>query len=415
LLTRILAWKKMTEKKLSSREKIVQAALALFSAQGITITTTKQIAEQAGVNEVTLFRQFGSKQGLLLAVLQEAPLLEEMQAALSEITGANNPLRAYGELGLDLLGNVPELVRSLIGEAGQSPAANLQALGLAMRQANQQTIGYLRTAQLSLPSELSVETVASLLNTLLIGQAVMDFSSSGQGLWQSQADFLAAVDSVFLAVSSAAGRAASPQTLGDHESDEADIVADLPAETVRSLFQAAKKQGAQAYALLYVLFGAGLRVEEAARLRRSHSLSNKTQHLLTITGQNPRQVPLNRWIMGDRYGTYLRNPLTQWLKSRQDEQSEIFIGENGDPLQPEGITALWHSLWQSARHTVDFEIPATPFQARQTWCIELLIKGMSLENLSILSGLSLQALESYARRAKEKAALEQALAIDQKN
>ena len=66
----------------------------MFSRQGITATTTKEIAEQAGVNEVTLFRQFGSKQGLLLAVLQEAPILENMQVALTDIVGANNPLMA---------------------------------------------------------------------------------------------------------------------------------------------------------------------------------------------------------------------------------------------------------------------------------------------------------------------------------
>ena len=67
----------MSNKKMSSRERIVGSALSLFAQQGITATTTKQIAEQADVNEVTLFRQFGSKQGLLLAVLKEAPILEK--------------------------------------------------------------------------------------------------------------------------------------------------------------------------------------------------------------------------------------------------------------------------------------------------------------------------------------------------
>ncbi|MEO0707128.1 MAG: helix-turn-helix domain-containing protein, partial [Cyanobacteria bacterium J06649_5] len=124
----------MSARKLSSREKIVRSALDLFSQQGITATTTKEIAEQAGVNEVTLFRQFGSKQGLLLAVLQESSMLGKMQVALTEIVGANDPLLAYGEVGLDLLGNVPELVRSLIGESGQFPPENLQALGQALRQ-----------------------------------------------------------------------------------------------------------------------------------------------------------------------------------------------------------------------------------------------------------------------------------------
>ena len=401
----------MAERKLSSRKKIVRAALALFSRQGITATTTKQIAERAKVNEVTLFRQFGSKQGLLLAVLQEAPILDAMQAALTKIAGANQPVVAYGASGLELLGNVPELVRSLIGEAGQLPTETRQALEQALYQANQQTVGYLRGAKMSWPG-LSVEAAASLLNTLILGHAVMTFSSDEKGLWQSQADFLTAVDRLL-----GGGQETGGQETGGQETGDSDLervpVADLPAETVRSLFQRAKKQDAQTYALVYVLFGAGLRVEEAAGLKRSHSLSSKNQHLLTVVGDKPRQVPLNRWIMGHRYGTYLRNPLTQWLKTRQDDQPEVFIGKDGQPLSAAEITELWAEV--AADSTTLTGAPASPFQARQTWCIELLMKGISLENLSILAGSSLEALAVYDRRAKEKAALEQALAIDQKN
>ncbi|MGI8933964.1 MAG: TetR family transcriptional regulator [Phormidesmis sp.] len=389
----------------------MRAALTLFSLQGITATTTKQIAERARVNEVTLFRQFGSKQGLLLAVLQEAPFLEEMRAALTEIAGANQPLLAYGASGLELLGNVPELVRSLIGEAGQLPTETRQALGQALYQANQQTVGYLRGAKMSWPG-LSVEAAASLLNTLIVGHAVMTFSSDQQGLWQSQADFLAAVD-ILLATGRTAVDSRAVDSRAVDSSSEVAPVADLPAETVRSLFQKAKKQDAQTYALVYVLFGAGLRVEEAAGLWRSHSLSSKTQHLLTLVGDKPRQVPLNRWIMGQRYGTYLRNPLTQWLKTRQDDQPEVFIGKDGQPLSAAEITELWAEV--ATDSTTLTGAPASPFQARQTWCIELLMKGISLESLSLLAGSSLEALAVYDHRAKEQAALEQALAIDQKN
>lgn len=206
---------------------------------------------------------------------------------------------------------------------------------------------------------------------------------------------------------------ASPTSPTGPTEDAAVTVADLPKETVKSLFQKAKKKGPQAHALAYVLFGAGLRIQEAAGLLRSQSLSSKNQHLLTLVGTTPRQVPLNRWIMGNRYGTYLKNPLTQWLKTRQDEQPEVFVSEAGEPLGIGGITQLWESI--AAEMLTTTGLPATPFQARQTWCIELLMKGMSLENLSILSGLNLDQLELYARRAKEKTALEQALAIDQKN
>jgi site-specific recombinase XerD len=149
-----------------------------------------------------------------------------------------------------------------------------------------------------------------------------------------------------------------------------------------------------------------------AGLMRSHSFSGKTQHLLSVVGDLPRQVPLNRWIMGARYGTYLKNPLTQWLRVRQGEQPAVFVDSAGEPLGMAGIGELWKAIVADAEAASGASIEI--FHARQTWCIELLMKGMSLENLSILSGLSLQDLAIYARRAREKAALEQALAIDQK-
>lgn len=390
----------MSEKKPSSRERIVGSALSLFAKQGITAATTKQIAEKAGVNEVTLFRQFGSKQGLLLAVLQEALVSQKMQAALTEIAGANEPIKAYSSAGLELLGQVPELVRSLIGESGQLPLENQQALSIALQQANQQTVSYLQAAQHSFPG-LSTDAGAKLLNATILGHAVMEFSGDGDGLWEKETDFLQALADLM-----------SPKA-GALALRPSETVRDLSADVVRSLFQKAKKIGPQEYALMYVAFGAGLRAEELAGLLRSHSLSSKTQHLLTVIGTYPRQVPLNRWIMGNRYGSYLKNPLTQWFKGRSDEQPAVFISEAGEPLGIEGIKALWAAIAQDSAITTG--APPTPFQARQTWCIELLMKGMSLENLSILSGLSIDELAAYARRAKEKAALEEAIAIDQKN
>lgn len=52
-------------------ETILAAASALFAERGYQGTTTAAIAERAGVNEVTLFRRFASKQGLLAALAKQ--------------------------------------------------------------------------------------------------------------------------------------------------------------------------------------------------------------------------------------------------------------------------------------------------------------------------------------------------------
>lgn len=50
-----------------TRSRMIAAALQLFGQVGYARAATRAIAEAAGVNEVTLFRHFGSKKNLLLA------------------------------------------------------------------------------------------------------------------------------------------------------------------------------------------------------------------------------------------------------------------------------------------------------------------------------------------------------------
>ncbi len=49
---------------MGTREKIMEAARDLFEQKGFAAATTKEIAAQAGVSEVTLFRHFESKRSL---------------------------------------------------------------------------------------------------------------------------------------------------------------------------------------------------------------------------------------------------------------------------------------------------------------------------------------------------------------
>ena len=54
-----------------SRERILEAAARVYAKHGFRGATTRLIANEAGVNEVTLFRTFGSKSALLEAVLMQ--------------------------------------------------------------------------------------------------------------------------------------------------------------------------------------------------------------------------------------------------------------------------------------------------------------------------------------------------------
>ena len=58
----------MTATERETGEAILVAAAELIGERGYRGMTTRAIAERAGVNEVTVFRRFGSKQGILRAL-----------------------------------------------------------------------------------------------------------------------------------------------------------------------------------------------------------------------------------------------------------------------------------------------------------------------------------------------------------
>ncbi|MGB3649960.1 MAG: TetR/AcrR family transcriptional regulator, partial [Rivularia sp. (in: cyanobacteria)] len=81
---------------ISTRQRIINAAVELFAAQGVTDTTTKAVAQLAKVNEVTLFRHFGNKHGLLLAVISESPVFQELGEYLkTQATKTTNVHQAF--------------------------------------------------------------------------------------------------------------------------------------------------------------------------------------------------------------------------------------------------------------------------------------------------------------------------------
>jgi AcrR family transcriptional regulator len=109
------------------RHRILAAAARVYAQYGFRGATTRLIANEAGVNEVTLFRTFGSKAELLQAMLQSevsataAPILDgtlaDPQQALTEWCG----------LMLHYLRGHAHLVRKTIAEAEERPDAACEA------------------------------------------------------------------------------------------------------------------------------------------------------------------------------------------------------------------------------------------------------------------------------------------------
>ncbi|MDJ0533105.1 MAG: TetR/AcrR family transcriptional regulator [Xenococcaceae cyanobacterium MO_207.B15] len=402
----------------STKARLIEAALDLFAERGVTETTTKAVAERAQVNEVTLFRNFGNKYRLLLAVIEDSAVFAKLVHALVEQANTKDNvadfLQEYAQQTLLTLDKAPDLVRSILGEAGNYPMENRLALGKGLSEANRYVAEYLEQAiaKSGLCSNLTSEQIVNLLNFLLLGYFIIESSTEGYSFSDEQNDFLDSLVRLFLQGCFTSSAVTSGVTDTSIVKVEPEGVADLPANLVRSLFQKAKKTGKQEYALVYVLFGAGLSLEEVLRLERSHSLFEPPQHILHINDGAGRQVPLNQWVMGFRYGSKSTNPLIQWLKSRKDDHSAIFINEASDAITEAELQNIWQEL-SADLLTPQGETPVIK-QARQTWCVEMLMRGIELEDLSILSGMEIKQLQQYAQRARNKAALEAAVRLDQK-
>jgi len=72
-----------------TRSKILAAARELFERNGTRGTTTREVAERAGVNEATLFRHFGSKRALLDAMREQACGVARFRDVLSALSGTD--------------------------------------------------------------------------------------------------------------------------------------------------------------------------------------------------------------------------------------------------------------------------------------------------------------------------------------
>lgn len=95
---------------------ILEAAMMQFAEKGFSATTTRQIAQRAGVNEVTLFRHFRSKQELFHRILEEIQRLYPplVDAASPSTDDAAEILVDFCRLTLRRCGQAPHLVRLML-------------------------------------------------------------------------------------------------------------------------------------------------------------------------------------------------------------------------------------------------------------------------------------------------------------
>jgi len=71
-------------KPLSTRDKILQSTLSLIKKKGFRGVTTKEIAQHANVNEVTIFRHFGKKLNIFNTIIEEYSYIPSFEKLLHQ-------------------------------------------------------------------------------------------------------------------------------------------------------------------------------------------------------------------------------------------------------------------------------------------------------------------------------------------
>ncbi len=102
------------------RQQIVEAAVDLFSRKGFRGTTTREIAEAAGISEAMIFKHFATKRELYSAIIEVKSETEELLASAAKASKAEDDAGVLRSVGLKMLEQTerdPSLMRLLLFSA----------------------------------------------------------------------------------------------------------------------------------------------------------------------------------------------------------------------------------------------------------------------------------------------------------
>jgi AcrR family transcriptional regulator len=103
------------------RDQLLEAAARLYAEAGYRGATTRRIATQAGVNEITLFRHFGSKDALMREAIARAGSSIEAPALPDPPRDPSRELREWAKAHIAALRKRRSLIRTCMGEIEEHP------------------------------------------------------------------------------------------------------------------------------------------------------------------------------------------------------------------------------------------------------------------------------------------------------
>ncbi|HEU5183037.1 MAG TPA: TetR/AcrR family transcriptional regulator [Gemmatimonadaceae bacterium] len=103
------------------RERLLDAAARVYAETGYRGATTRRIAQEAGVNEITLFRHFGSKTTLIIEAVRQANLRSNCPEVPLTPAEPVAEIRAWVLAELAHLTRLRSIIRTSLGEVEERP------------------------------------------------------------------------------------------------------------------------------------------------------------------------------------------------------------------------------------------------------------------------------------------------------
>lgn len=132
-----------------TRDRLLEAAMKVFARDGLHKATTRGIAEEAGVNEVTLFRHFQNKDGLLAAVIGQA-VQSHAGDGLDDARWEGDLKKSLHHFAKTLYANLVRdeaFIRTMVGEAHRHPDYAQKVILDAVQPMRARFIGNLEAAR----------------------------------------------------------------------------------------------------------------------------------------------------------------------------------------------------------------------------------------------------------------------------
>ena len=154
-------------------QRILDAALTVFSREGVSGATTREIARVARVNEVTLFRYFKNKNELLRqTIMCSAKHFEQVfaEASLESPDAVRRTVRFYAQAYANKLRDNEDLVRTFMGELARHLKLWRSLFVESAKGSRDKFIAYLKAGQKAglVRKDLDAETAADALTGMLM-------------------------------------------------------------------------------------------------------------------------------------------------------------------------------------------------------------------------------------------------------